>query len=111
VTVIAGAEEQKKIATKEDRSSGTVHMIDKDTSTIIIRKGTGRRAVIYTAETKITIQNKPGSQDDVIVGRRRPALVRKREDPGSFSLRPRREPIRLGFEDRWRKFANRDPSS
>ena len=26
--------------------------------------------VVYTAETKFTIQNKPGTIDDVIVGRR-----------------------------------------
>jgi hypothetical protein len=70
VAAIARAEDQKKTATKEDRLSGTVHMIDKNTSTIIIRKGADRRTVIYTAETKITIQNKPGSLDDVIVGRR-----------------------------------------
>ena len=70
VVAIARAEEQKKTTTKEGRLSGTVHMIDKDTSTIIIRKGADRRTVIYTAETKITIQNKPGSLDDVIVGRR-----------------------------------------
>ena len=66
---IARTEDQKKTATKEERLSGTVHMIDKDASTIIIRKGADRRTVIYTADTKITIQNKPGSLDDVIVGR------------------------------------------
>jgi len=67
---IARTEDQKKTATKVERLSGTVHMIDKDASTIIIRKGADRRTVIYTADTKITIQNKPGSLDDVIVGRR-----------------------------------------
>jgi hypothetical protein len=55
VAAIAHAEDQKKTATKEDRLSGTVHMIDKDASTIIIRKGADRRTVLYTAETKITI--------------------------------------------------------
>jgi hypothetical protein len=46
-------------------------MIDKDTSTIIIRKGAVQRKVVYNTETKFTIQNKPrGSVDDVIVGRR-----------------------------------------
>jgi len=45
--------------------------IDKDTSTIIVRKGTVQREVVYNAETKFTIQNKPdGSVDDVIVVRR-----------------------------------------
>jgi hypothetical protein len=65
------AEDQKRTSTKEDRVTGTVHMIDKDTSTIIIRNGVDRRNVIYNAETKFTIQNKPGASiDDVIVGRR-----------------------------------------
>src|SRR5438309_11609096 len=66
----ASAQDQK-VSTKEDRLNGTVHMIDKDTSTIIIRKGAIQRKVVYNAETKFTIQNKPGgSIDDVIVGRR-----------------------------------------
>ena len=71
--------DQKKTAIKEDRLSGTVHMIDKDTSTIIIRKGADRRTVVYTAETKITIQNKPGSLDDVIVGRRATCVGTQKE--------------------------------
>ena len=79
VAAIARAEDQKKTATKEDRLSGTVHMIDKDTSTIIIRKGADRRTVVYTAETKITIQNKPGSLDDVIVGRRATCVGTQKE--------------------------------
>ena len=69
LAVMASA--QKKTSTKEDRLSGTVHRIDKDTSTIIVRKGAVQRKVVYNAETKFTIQNKPdGSVDDVIVGRR-----------------------------------------
>ena len=79
VAAITRAEDQKKPATKEDRLSGTVHMIDKDNSTIIIRKGADRRTVIYTAETKITIQNKPGSLDDVIVGRRATCVGTQKE--------------------------------
>ena len=71
LAVMASAEGQKKTSTKEDRLSGTIHMIDKDTSTIIIRKGALQRKVVYNAETKFTIQNKTGgSMDDVIVGRR-----------------------------------------
>ena len=46
VAAVAHAEDQKKTATKEDRLSGTVHMIDKDASTIIIRKGADRRTVL-----------------------------------------------------------------
>ena len=71
LTAIASAEGQKKPSTKEDRLSGTVHMIDKDTSTFTIRKGAVQRKVVYNAETNFTIQNKSGgSIDDVIVGRR-----------------------------------------
>ena len=71
LTVLTSAADQKRTSTKEDRLTGTIHMIDKDTSTIIIRKGAVRRSVVYNAETKFTIQNKPGgSIDDVIVGRR-----------------------------------------
>jgi hypothetical protein len=69
LTVVAGAQNQKKTSTKEDRLSGTVHTIDKDASAIIIRQGAVQRRVIYNAETTFTIQNKPGSIDDVIVGR------------------------------------------
>lgn len=71
LAVMASAQDQKKTSTKEDRLSGTIHMIDKDTSTIIIRKGAVQRKVVYNAETKFTIQNKAGgSVDDMIVGRR-----------------------------------------
>ena len=71
LALMASAQDQKKTSTKEDRLSGTIHMIDKDTSTIIIRKGAVQRKVVYNDETKFTIQNKPGgSIDDVIVGRR-----------------------------------------
>ena len=65
---MASAQDQKKTSTKEERLGGTVHTIDKDTSSIIIRKGPVQRRVVYNAETKFTIQNKPGSVDDVIVG-------------------------------------------
>jgi hypothetical protein len=71
LAVMAQAQDQKKTSTKEDRLSGRVHRVDKDTSTIIVRKGTVQREVVYNTETKFTIQNKPdGSVDDVIVGRR-----------------------------------------
>jgi hypothetical protein len=70
LAVIASAQDQKTISTKEDRLSGTVHAIDKNASSIIIRQGAIQRKVVYNAETKFTIQNKPGSIDDVIVGRK-----------------------------------------
>ena len=67
----ASAEGQAKTSAKEDKLTGTVHMVDKDTSTIIIRKGAVQRKVVYNTETKFTIQEKTqGSIDDVIVGRR-----------------------------------------
>jgi hypothetical protein len=67
---VVSAQDQKTTPTKEDRVSGTVHTIDKDASAIIIRQGAVQRRVIYNAETKFTIQNKPGSIDDLIVGRK-----------------------------------------
>jgi hypothetical protein len=78
LAAMARAEDQKK-ATKEDRLSGTVHMIDKDTSTIIMRTGAVRRTVVYTAETRFTILNKSGSLDDVIVGRRATCIGTQKE--------------------------------
>jgi hypothetical protein len=69
LAVIVSAQDQKKTSIKEGRLSGIVHAIDKDTSSIIIRQGAVQRRVIYNAETKFIIQNKPGTIDDVIVGR------------------------------------------
>ena len=77
LAAMASPADQKRTSTKEERLTGTIHMIDKDTSTIIIRKGAAaqRKVVLYNAETKFTIQNKPGgSIDDVIVGRRATCL-------------------------------------
>ena len=45
LAVIASAQDQKKTSTKEDRLSGTVHTIDKDSSAIIIRQGAVQRRV------------------------------------------------------------------
>jgi hypothetical protein len=70
LALMASSADQKKPEVKEERLSGTVHTIDKDASAIIIRRGADRRKVVYDGETKFTIQNKPGSIDDVIVGRR-----------------------------------------
>ena len=72
LVAMASAADKKRTSIKEDRLTGTIHRIDKDTSTIIIRKGIVQRTVVvYNAETKFTTQNKPGgSIDDVIVGRR-----------------------------------------
>ncbi len=52
---------------KEDRVSGRVHMVNKDTSTITVRVGTNNvhRLVVYDANTKFTKDNKPGTLADV----------------------------------------------
>ena len=55
---------------KEDRLSGSIHMINKDTSTITIRRGNIQRQIVYNADTKVTYRNKPGSMDDVKENRR-----------------------------------------
>ena len=67
--IVARAVDQKNTSAKEDQLSGTVHSIDQDASSIIVRKGAHQSRVVYSAETRFTIQNKPGSIDDVIVGR------------------------------------------
>ncbi len=64
------AKEKKAAAAKEDRLSGTIHMINKDTSTITLRKGNVQRQIVYSADTKYTYRNKPGTMDDVKEGRR-----------------------------------------
>ena len=46
LAAMSSADDQKKPSTKEDRLTGTVHMIDKDTSTIIIRKGAVQRKIV-----------------------------------------------------------------
>lgn len=56
---------------KEQRLSGTVKTINKDTSTITIAQGsTPRRTVIYSQDTKFTMRNQPGSITDMKEGRR-----------------------------------------
>lgn len=63
--------EEKAKAPKEDRLSGTVQMINKDTSVITLRtRDNIQRYVVYNAKTKFTYRNKPGSLDEVKDGRR-----------------------------------------
>ena len=45
----AGAAEKKA---KEGQINGRVQMIEKDKSTIVVRKGTTQRQVIYNSDTK-----------------------------------------------------------
>src|SRR5713101_562807 len=62
----AGAADKKA---KEGQITGTVHMINKDKSTIMVMKGTTQREVIYNSDTKwmrgTQGNNKPSSLDDL----------------------------------------------
>ena len=68
--VYAKEKKGKSASAKEDRLTGNIHMINKDTKTITLRKGNVQRQVIWDENTKITYRNKPGSMDDVKEGRR-----------------------------------------
>ena len=73
LAVATEAKAQDKAA-KEDRLTGSIHMINKDTSTVTIRRGNVQRQIIYSADTKITYRNKPSTMDEVKEGRRVIAL-------------------------------------
>ena len=57
---------------KEDRVTGTVQLVKKDASTILVTSEAGnvQEQVVYNAETKITKDNKAASIDDVSTGKR-----------------------------------------
>src|SRR6266545_5520309 len=55
---------------KPDRLDGRIQMINKDTSTITLEKGTIKRQVVYGGDTKVTYRSKPSSMDEVKEGRR-----------------------------------------
>lgn len=57
---------------KEDRVTGTVQLVKKDTMTILVtgEAGNAQHQVVYDANTKFTNDNKPGSIDDVSTGKR-----------------------------------------
>ncbi len=62
---------QSSAADKGDRVEGTVKTINKDTSTIVVAKGSNPpHTVIFNADTKFTKRNQPGSMDDLKEGRR-----------------------------------------
>ena len=54
---------------KEGQITGTVHMIEKDKSTIVVTKGNTQRQVIYNSGTKwmqgTQASNKPSSLDEL----------------------------------------------
>ena len=62
----AGAADKKA---KEGQITGTVHMIEKDKSTIMVAKGSLQRQVIYNSDTKwmygTQANNKPSSFDQL----------------------------------------------
>jgi hypothetical protein len=62
----------KDKAPKMSNIQGRVQMIDKDSSTITVEKGSVRRQVVYSADTKFLYghskDNKPGSADQVKTG-------------------------------------------
>ena len=67
ITIGPAAAADKKA--KEGQITGTVHMIDKDKSTLTVTKGTTQRLVIYNSDTKwmrgTEASNKPSSLDDL----------------------------------------------
>ena len=64
------AADKKPKPPKEDRLSGRIQMMNKDTSTITLERGNIKRQVVYSADTKITYRNKPSTMDEVKEGRR-----------------------------------------
>jgi len=68
----AAAQETKKKAKagSEDRLSGRIQMISKDTSQITLLRNNVKRTVVYSPETKITLLNKPSTMDEVKEGKR-----------------------------------------
>ena len=57
---------------QEDRVTGTVQLVKKDTKTILVtgEAGNAQHQVVYDADTKVTKDNKAGSIDDVANGKR-----------------------------------------
>ena len=74
----ASAQEKKK--EKQGRIEGVIQMINKDTSTITVRKGNVPRQIVYSADTKVgrfTARGKPdapASASDLKEGQRIIAL-------------------------------------
>jgi hypothetical protein len=62
----------KEKKAKQGQLNGTVHMINKDTSTITVMKNNGQRQVIYNNDTKwmygTQASAKPGSLDQLKEG-------------------------------------------
>jgi hypothetical protein len=71
-TAFSYAQDKTKAKAKEDRVTGTVQLVKKDTMTILVtgEAGNAQQQVVYDAATKVTSNNKPASIDDVQTGRR-----------------------------------------
>jgi hypothetical protein len=91
-TQVSAQEQKAGGKPKEDRLSGTIQMINKDDSTITLRKGNVTRTVVYNNDTKVTKHNKPGSLDEVKEGRRVICL-------GQFDDRTRLVATRIDVRD------------
>jgi hypothetical protein len=80
--IAANAQEKKK----EERVSGTVEIVNKDTKTIVLQ-GTGGEAqkqVIWDEKTVVTKDNKPAKIEDVANGQRL-ICVGMANDKGQFA--------------------------
>lgn len=69
LTLASSALAQKKAkAPKEDRLSGRIQMINKDTKTITLDVKGIKRQIVYSDATKVTYRNAAGSMDQVKEG-------------------------------------------
>jgi hypothetical protein len=70
LTVGPAAAAEKKA--KQDQLNGTVRLMNKDKSTITVRKGNVERQIVYNADTKFVLgtanNNKPSSVDELKEG-------------------------------------------
>jgi hypothetical protein len=78
VAVTVGSAIAKEKKAKPDRLNGAVRSIQKDKSTITVRKGEIERQIIYKSDTKFVKgtakNNTPSSVDDVFLRRLLPSL-------------------------------------
>ena len=69
VAIAVGPAVAKDKKAKEGQLNGTVKMINKDKSTIVVMKGNAERQIVYNADTKwmygTQSSNKPSSLDDL----------------------------------------------
>jgi hypothetical protein len=69
VAIAVGPAVAKDKKAKEGQLTGTVKMINKDKSTIVVMKGSAERQIVYNADTKwmygTQSSNKPSSLDDL----------------------------------------------